>query len=188
MEDSILQNEVSNLQTEIFKSEKSVCHYVKRGLQNVFMRYWGEQFQPDKYGGKLRIFKKVKKHFEPEKYLFEITNFKHRQAVTKLRITAHKLTVETGRYNNTPYNNICRFCDLNEVGDEHHFLMSCKNIKLLSLRSKFFEDLYKINSSFKLFSSEELFMYIMVMKDESIMKLVAKFCFEVLTTFDNLLE
>ena len=56
-EDSILQNEVFNLQTEIFKSEKSVCHYVKRGLQNVFMRYWGEQFQPDKNGGKLRIFK-----------------------------------------------------------------------------------------------------------------------------------
>ena len=26
-EDSVLQNEVSNLQTEIFKSEKSVCHY-----------------------------------------------------------------------------------------------------------------------------------------------------------------
>ena len=66
--------------------------------------------------------------------------------------------------------------------------MSCKNIKLLSLRSKFFEDLYKINSSFKLFSLEELFMYIMAMKDESIMKLVAKFCFEVLTTFDSVLE
>ena len=122
------------MQTEIFKSEKSVCHYIKRGLQNVFI-----------------------KHF--------------------------------GRYNNTPHNDrLCRFCDLNEVGDEHHFLMSCKNIKLLSLRSKFSEDVYKINSSFKLFSLEELFMYIVAMKDESIMKLVAKFCFEVLTTFDSLLE
>ena len=66
----------------------------------------------------------------------------------------------------------------------------CKNIKHKApqLRSKFFEDLYRINSSFKLFFSEELFMYIMAMKDESIMKLVAKFCFEVLTTFDSLLE
>ena len=62
-EDSILQNEVSNLQIKIFKSEKSVCHYVKRGLQNVFMRYWGEKFQPDENGGKLRIFKKSKKAF-----------------------------------------------------------------------------------------------------------------------------
>ena len=76
VEDSILQNEVSNLQTEIFKSEKSVCHYVKRGLQNVFMRYWGKQFQANKNGGELRIFKKVKNlKNEPEKYLFEITNF-----------------------------------------------------------------------------------------------------------------
>ena len=33
-----------------------------------------------------------------------------------------------------------------------------------------------------------LFMYIMATKDESIMKLVAKLCFEVLTTFDSLLE
>ena len=92
------------MQTEAFKSEKSVCYYVKRGLQNDFMRYWGEQFQPDKNGGKLKILKKVKKHFEPEKYLFEITNFKHRQAVTKLRniLITHKLTVETGRYNHAP--------------------------------------------------------------------------------------
>ena len=123
------------------------------------MRYSGEQFQPDKNGGKLRIFKKIF-----EKYLFEITNFKHCQAATKLRKSGHKLTVETGRYNNTPYNDrLCRFCDLNEleVGDEHHFLMSCKNINLLSLRPKFFQDLYKINN-------KELFMYIMAMKDESI--------------------
>ena len=99
-----------------------------------------------------------------------------------LKPSSYKLTVETGRDNNTPYNDrLCRFCDLNEVGDEHHFLMSSKNIKLLSLRSKFFEDLYKINSSFKLFPR-------MAMKDEPIMKLVAKFCFEVLTTFDSLLE
>ena len=124
------------------------------------MRYWGEKFQSNENGGKLRIFKKVKKRFEPEIYLFEITNFKHRQAVTKLRISVHKLTVDTGRYNNSTYNDrLCTFSDLNELGDGHHFLMSCRNIKLLSLRSKFFEDLYKINSSFKLFSSEELDVY-----------------------------
>ena len=31
-------------------------------------------------------------------------------------------------------------------------------------------------------------MYIIAMKDELIMKLVAKFCFKALTTFDSLLE
>ena len=101
-EELISQNEVSNLQTESFESEKVICHYVKHRLRNVFMRYWCEPLQPVESSGKLRILKKVKKHFECEKYLLEISNFKLRQAVTKLRISAHKLTVETSRYNNTP--------------------------------------------------------------------------------------
>ena len=66
------------------------------------------------------------------------------QAVTKLRISAHKLTVETGGYNNTPYNDrIYKLCNLNEVGNERHFLMSCTNIKFINLRTKFIENLLK---------------------------------------------
>ena len=49
-----------------------------------------------------------------EKYLIEIQNVKHRQAVTKLRISAQRLpveTVETGRYKNIPYcDRVCRHC------------------------------------------------------------------------------
>jgi hypothetical protein len=44
------------------------------------------------------LLKKFKKNFEFEKYTFEISNVKHRQAVTKLRISAQKLPVETDRY------------------------------------------------------------------------------------------
>ena len=101
----------------------------------------------------MRILKKVKKHFECEKYLLEISNFKHGQAAIKLRISAHKLTVETGRYcryNNTPYNDrICKLCNLNEVGDERHFLMSCTNIKFINLRTKFIENLFITRSYYR---------------------------------------
>ena len=151
------------------------------------MRYWCEQLQPVESSGKLRILKKVKRHFECEKYLLKISNFKHRQAVTKLRISVHKLTVETGRYNNTPYNDrICELCNLNEVGDERHFLMCCTNINFINFRTKFTENLFKINSSFRQFLAKDLFIYIIAMKDESILTLVAKYCFEVLTAFDSL--
>ena len=150
------------------------------------MRYWCEQLQPVENSGKLRILKKVKKHFECKKYLLEISNFKHHQAVTKLRISVHKLTVETGRYNNTPYNDrICKLCNLNKVGDERHFLMSCTNIKFINLRTKFIENLFKINSPFRQFLAKDC-LHIINMKDESIMRLVAKYCFEVLTAFDSL--
>jgi hypothetical protein len=35
-----------------------------------------------------------------EKYLLEIKNFKYCQAVTKLRVSAHRLPIEIGRYKN----------------------------------------------------------------------------------------
>ena len=34
--------------------------------------------------------------------------------------------METGRYNSVPYENRkCQLCDLNEIGDEFHFLFIC---------------------------------------------------------------
>ena len=75
------QTELSNLQTELSDTEKgSVCH-------------WQSRFQLVENTGKLRTFRKIKKkHFECEKYLInEISNFKYRQAITKLSgISAHK--------------------------------------------------------------------------------------------------
>ena len=76
-------------------------------------------------------------------YLSQVQNVKHRQAVTKLRISAHKLPVETGRYKNIPYNDrICKHCDLNEIGNEQHYLMSCSNTMFRTLRNKFIDNLY----------------------------------------------
>ena len=46
--------------------------------------------------------------------------------------------------------------------------------------------LHQINSSFSLFNDQDLFLYIMSMKDRSITKLVAKFCYDILVGFDHL--
>ena len=44
----------------------------------------------------------------------------------KLRCTAHNLLVETGRHNNTEYENrLCSLCDLLQIEDEFHFVMIC---------------------------------------------------------------
>ena len=44
-----------------------------------------------------------------------------------------------------------------------------------------------MNSSFSLFNDQDLFLYIISMKDRSITKLVAKFCYDILAGFDHLL-
>jgi hypothetical protein len=73
-----------------------------------------------------------------EEYLHEICNVKHRQAITKMRISAHKLPLESSRYNKTPYEDrFCTLCQSNEIGDEFHYLLSCSNQKISDTRNTF---------------------------------------------------
>ena len=48
-----------------------------------------------------------------------------------MRISAHRLRSEQGRYQDTPrQNKICHRCNSSEVDDEIHFLFSCKSYVL----------------------------------------------------------
>lgn len=50
-------------------------------------------------------------------------------ALIKYRTANHKLPVEVGRYNGTPFNErSCPFCE-NSLGDEYHYLLECKRLK-----------------------------------------------------------
>ena len=117
-----------------------------------------------------------------ENYLLGIQNFKHRQAVTRLRVSAHRLPVETGRYIKIEYSDRkCKHCDQNEVGDEKHYITSCSNTMFVILRENFSNSLYKINQSFEDFDMQSLFQYILSrMKDENIWSLWASYCFDIL--------
>ena len=52
--------------------------------------------------GKLRTFYSFKPIFQKEVYLDILTNRSHQQVVTQLRISAHKLEIENGRYSKKP--------------------------------------------------------------------------------------
>jgi hypothetical protein len=66
----------------------------------------------------------TKQHFGFENYLSVIGNFEHRRCLTKLRISAHRLHIETGRYQGIPpHQRLCGQCDSGEVEDEIHFLL-----------------------------------------------------------------
>ena len=65
-------------------------------------------------------------------------------------------------------------------------LMQCSNTLLKEIRYSFIQKLHQINSSFSLFNDQDMFLYIISMKDRSITKLVAKFCYDILAGFDHL--
>ena len=113
-----------------------------------------------------------------ENYLLEVQNFKHLQAVTRLRVSAHSLPVSTGRHKKFEYiDRRCKHCDQNEVEKEEHYIMSCSNTVFVTLRKDFFNSLYKINQSFEDFDMQSLFRYILSMKDENIWPLSAKYSY-----------
>jgi hypothetical protein len=50
-----------------------------------------------------------------------------RQLFTKFRVSDHSLEIESGRNKNiTREERICKNCNLNEIGDEYHFFLKCR--------------------------------------------------------------
>ena len=87
---------------------------------------------------KTEIFSKILPTFELQKYLTFNINRYVRSFLTKLRLSAHSLAIETGRYckPTIPANErFCKACK-DKVEDEHHFLIECPIYN--SVRDKFF--------------------------------------------------
>ena len=104
---------------------------------HIFLTYRGQTipiFQRPKRGSKLphitdrrklRSYAVFKRDFFLEKYLLH-ESLVNRKNLTRLRISSHKLSVETGRFNKTPLENrLCAMCDKGLVEDEFHFMISC---------------------------------------------------------------
>ena len=87
-----------------------------------------------------------------ERYLLSSDNSKEGiSTFCKIRLSAHKLFIEEGRYkrggnNRIPLNErICKLCQ-NDVEDEEHFIFDCS--KLEHIRKDFFYRLASISPSF----------------------------------------
>ena len=86
-------NSISRL-IAIFNQSRSFVN----DLQNVYRKSWKESMQS--CTGKLRTYSKFKTDFTQENYLIQFPMHVRRN-FTKLRISAHNLAIETGRYTNT---------------------------------------------------------------------------------------
>ena len=85
---------------------------------------------------KLDYYCKIKTVFKFEDYLIDISSNELRKNLTCLRLSSHKLAIETGRYSGIErQNRICEHCNNNFVESEYHFLLICP--KYYELRLKY---------------------------------------------------
>ena len=102
-----------------------------------------------KHEQKMRTYKLFKSSLVKEDYL-NIKNAKLRRAMTKFRISAHRLAIELGRYNKPPLppeERICTTCPNKPIEDEQHFILECH--KYDTDRKGLFEEVEKRCSNFR---------------------------------------
>lgn len=108
-------------------SQTFTPHIILKALKLNFKSSW--QHSKSK-SSKLEFYHSVKSEFSKENYLTMVDDFYDRANLSKLRISAHELSIEKGRYKNiTRENRICKWCKitlgLDIIENEKHVLYDC---------------------------------------------------------------
>ena len=104
---------------------KRLRYAVNNKLENLYEMYWNKQKECTP---KLEYYNQVTDKYGLQPYLTLQMNKKYVTAMSKLRISAHELMIERGRYTNVKrQDRLCTHCK--DVEDELHFLDKCSLYK-----------------------------------------------------------
>ena len=103
-------------------------------IKDQFIQQWKSEIENS---SRLKYYNKYKTEFCIEQYLLNNKNDKLRKQLTQFRLSAHKLAIEAGRFQNIEREQrLCTFCNQHQIETEFHFLRICpKNIELGKLFS-----------------------------------------------------
>ena len=143
---------------------------IKAHLISQFSEEWKGKLFDDKnkiHGNKLRNYRTYKTQFKKEEYL-HLKSKNLRGTFARLRLSAHNLHIETGRYltgkdRKDPKDRICVYCDLNECEDEYHFVMRCPLYS--EYRFNFMDKISREYCIFDHYCDEDKFIWLMANVD-----------------------
>jgi hypothetical protein len=112
--------------TKPINSKVFTSHVILKALKYRFRNDWSIAINESK---KLSFYRELKTKFTKESYL-DYVKYADRSNTTRIRISAHRLQIELGRYNKTPKEDrICAWCNtvlgIRVIEDENHFLTQC---------------------------------------------------------------
>lgn len=158
-------------------NQSNVAGIIQTKLCKQFLNFWtGKQMQyRNSTEGKLDTYFKLKDCFKREKYL-DLKEFNDRQIISKIRLSAHSLKIETGRYGLCRLDRADRTCDLcdgNNVESEVHFSMECPMFSII--RSTLFEKITNNNNNFTNLSAWSKFVWLCSNENLTILKPLSSF-------------
>jgi len=153
---------------------KHICTSLRKRLEDIYIQTFSHRLSTD--NGKLRFFKKLKKGYSMETYLTLLDKFEVRSAMCKLRISAHPLEIERGRYKKLPVGErTCNHCMAKPVEDEIHFISNCLSND--QERKELFEEACKFHKNFQTLTDENKTITLLTSHNPRIIEKVGHFVF-----------
>ena len=164
---------------------------VLKTVRGCFDRYWLDEVKSTRTGvdneqhNKLLTYSSFKASFSTEPYITLVQNRNQRCDLTRLRVSAHRLGVETQRYKRPPVPRSQRYClycppvpvpggpAVRPVDDECHCLTSC--VVGQDYRPQLFQSIASSNSKFIDLSNADKFKYLVCPTNNTDCKLVSRF-------------
>ena len=129
---------------------------------------------------KLKLYASFKSSFKFEPYLDILSDFRIRSVLAKLRLSAHTLQIETGRFCKikTPRNErFCQYCkalNISTVEDEIHFFLTCPLYN--DERKQLFDSIYRNFPNTASLNEQNLFIWLMSQEDNHTTRILGHFC------------
>ena len=168
-----------------YKLKQSYDSYFRNSLCNDTRKDPNER-------NKLRTFRLFKQYIKYEPYLNLNMNKNTIKHLTRLRLSAHKLNIETARYVKAPKETRleqkklarkCTNCNLSCDEDEIHFLLECD--KYYRIRTAFLDKVYESCSNTRHLNKEQIFIWLMSNEDKAILVKLINFIDECLSLRDK---
>ena len=161
---------------------ETVGYNLDKRLKSCFVVFYLSQINQVKIGNdsldhnKLRFYKHLKGTFRTEPYIENICNRSQRAWLSRYRVSAHRLRIETGRYSSpvTPLSDrTCQFCDSNELDSEEHFVLHCQTFTLK--RNCFFGRMSALIPNFNTMCDRDKLMTVLCPAKTDVAKTVSKY-------------
>ena len=151
--------------------------HIQETLINSFKQKWASDINDISMHPLLQTYRLIKIAFKLEPYLSTVSNYRYRNALTRLRTSSHTLQIERGRHTRpiTPVNKrLCANCY--EIEDEFHFLIECKLYS--NERNALFDKICRTSlPDFVLLDNNAKFVYLLTCEDPQTMSLIGKFIY-----------
>ena len=152
---------------------------IKNELENCYAQKWIKEINDIDRHPILRTYIGFKNKFCQEKYIERLNIRKYQRAISRFRVSSHRLGIETGRHQKPslpPDKRLCKYCKSGKVDDELHFLVHCDFHS--KTRKLFFSQLCEIITDFHRLNDFDKFRGIRMSTNEDVIVSLGKFIYD----------